>query len=114
MSAPDPVTFERTLAALRAEIDRIDDALLPLLEARARLAVALGELKRGAGRPLRDTPREAEILARLEPALETLTPEDLTSVYRAVMSMCLAVQTRAVDGSAPREPPASDPAASPR
>lgn len=80
------------IAALRREIDRLDDALLPLLEARARVAVALGEVKREAGRALRDTPREAEILARLQ-AQTTLPPEELAAVYSAIMAMCLRVQS---------------------
>ncbi|MCK6575421.1 chorismate mutase [Myxococcota bacterium] len=92
-----PPGFEERLTALRAEIDGLDDAIVPLLEARARVAIALGELKREAGRPLRDTPREAEILARLATHLNTLAPADLAAVYRAVMAMCLDVQTRALE-----------------
>jgi chorismate mutase/prephenate dehydratase len=82
------------IAALRAEIDALDDRLVPLLEERARVALALGEVKRAAGRPLRDAPREAEILSRLAPRLEVLTPEDMAGVYRALMTMCLELQAR--------------------
>lgn len=89
--------FDDRLAALRAEIDGLDDAIVPLLEARARVAIALGELKRDTGRPLRDAPREAEILARLAAHLHTLAPADLAPVYRAVMGMCLDVQTRVLE-----------------
>lgn len=94
MSAPPEPTADETIAALRAEIDALDDRLVPLLEARARVALALGEVKRAAGRPLRDAPREAEILARLAPRLELLTPEDMAGVYRALMTMCLELQAR--------------------
>lgn len=91
-----PVTdTEQSIARLRREIDALDDQLIPLLEARARIAISLGEVKRAAGRPLRDSPREAEILARLAPRLGVLTPEDLAGVYRALMQMCLDVQGRA-------------------
>lgn len=96
-------TAGELITRLRGEIDALDDQLVPLLEARARVAIALGEAKRAAGLPLRDTPREAEILARLAPRLTVLTPEDMTGVYRALMQMCLEVQARSADG-----PPASD------
>jgi chorismate mutase len=94
MSPPPEPAPDATIAALRAEIDALDDRLVPLLEARARVALALGEVKRAAGLPLRDAPREAEILARLAPRLELLTPEDMAGVYRALMTMCLELQAR--------------------
>ena len=94
MSGDSSPTPDEAIAALRAEIDALDDRLVPLLEARARVALALGEVKRAAGRPLRDAPREAEILSRLAPRLEVLTPEDMAGVYRALMTMCLELQTR--------------------
>jgi len=99
-----PPGCDDRLTALRAEIDALDDAIVPLLEARARVAIALGELKRDAGRPLRDPPREAELLARLASRLHTLAPTDLGPVYRAVMAMCLDVQTRALESDDSKGP----------
>ena len=50
---------------LRAEIDRVDDELLRLLNRRAQLAVDVGTLKLAAGLPVHDPDREQSILARL-------------------------------------------------
>ncbi|MGB0035225.1 MAG: chorismate mutase [Candidatus Acidiferrales bacterium] len=49
----------------RAEIDRIDAELLRLLSRRARVAVALGRLKRNSGLPFRSPSRERRVLERL-------------------------------------------------
>src|SRR4051812_5311237 len=48
----------------RAEIDAIDSELLRLLNARARLAVRVGETKRSAGISLSDSGREREVIER--------------------------------------------------
>lgn len=48
----------------RAEIDKVDDELVALLNRRARLAAALAEIKSGAGRPLHDHSRECEVIER--------------------------------------------------
>jgi chorismate mutase / prephenate dehydratase len=91
-----PNQADQEIAALRREVDRLDDSLLPLLEARARVAIELGRVKRAAGRPLRDAPREEEIVDRLARSLSTLAREDLVGVYRALMAMCLEIQSREV------------------
>jgi chorismate mutase/prephenate dehydratase len=52
------------LAEIRAEIDRVDDEILRLLDERARLAAAAGAVKRAAGVPIHDPGREREIVER--------------------------------------------------
>ena len=48
----------------RAEIDRLDDEMLRLLNRRAQLASKLLSLKRGAGLPICDPQRELEVICR--------------------------------------------------
>lgn len=52
------------IARWREAIDSIDAELLGLLNRRARLALEVGQRKRGAGLPLRDARRERQILVR--------------------------------------------------
>ncbi len=52
----------------RAEIDVIDGELLRLLNARASLAVKVGEAKRSVGLSIWDGEREREVLARVRRA----------------------------------------------
>lgn len=78
--------------ALRHEIDRLDDALAALLEARAGVARELGRAKRALGRPLRDPPREADVLAHVVARTPDLPAPQVEAVWRAVMALCLRVQ----------------------
>jgi chorismate mutase/prephenate dehydratase len=50
---------------LRARIDAIDRKILHLLNGRLRLAIAIGELKRKDGLPLRIPQRERAVLSRM-------------------------------------------------
>ena len=50
---------------LRRKIDRIDDALIELLERRASYAAAIGRIKRRIGAPVLDAGREQVLLERL-------------------------------------------------
>ncbi|MCO5167167.1 MAG: chorismate mutase [Planctomycetes bacterium] len=80
------------LEDLRAEVDEVDARLLSLLERRARLAQAIGALKRDAGAPgpVRvDPAREAEVVARL--AARAAPPLDAAAVRRlwtAILGEC--------------------------
>ena len=80
---------------LRAEIDALDDQLVGLLQARARLAQRIGELKGGS--PAYRPEREAQVLRRVAAqAGAPLGAETLTRVFREVISACrgLEVQLR--------------------
>ncbi|MGD9953834.1 MAG: prephenate dehydratase [Burkholderiales bacterium] len=80
---------------LRAEIDALDDQLVGLLQARARLAQRIGELKGGA--PAYRPEREAQVLRRVAAqAGAPLGAEPLARVFREVISACrgLEVQLR--------------------
>jgi chorismate mutase len=52
------------LEALRAEIGRVDEAIVFLIDERLRLARRIGALKRGAGLGVLDPTREAAVVRR--------------------------------------------------
>jgi chorismate mutase-like protein len=54
------------LDELRQQIDRIDEQLVVLLNARARCALAIGSEKKAAGMEIYQPRREAEVLAHVE------------------------------------------------
>lgn len=53
------------MKASRADIDRVDDAILDLLAERAALVADLWTQKEARGEPLHDPAREAALLQRL-------------------------------------------------
>ena len=84
-----------SLESIRARIDAIDDELLRLVNARAEAAGQVAAAKQAAGesgdyyRPA----REAEVLRRVRDANRgPLADEDVTRLFREIMSACLALQ----------------------
>jgi chorismate mutase/prephenate dehydratase len=73
---------EKSIAALRAQIDALDDELLGLLKKRMGLAREVGRLKQTAAayRP----ERESEILRRM--------PDHARAVFREIISACRALE----------------------
>jgi chorismate mutase / prephenate dehydratase len=60
-----PVEAETVeLAAIRAEIERVDEAIVFLIDERLRLARRVGELKRTVGMGVLDPSREATVVRR--------------------------------------------------
>jgi chorismate mutase / prephenate dehydratase len=81
------------LLDLRARIDALDERLLKLLSARARLAQRVGTLKRGVAvyRP----EREAQILRRVAELNQgPLADRAVQQIYTEVMSACRALEDR--------------------
>ena len=79
------------LEKLRAEIDRLDDELVRLLNRRAALAQQAGHAKNGAAayRP----EREAQILKRVaEASAGPLSGARMAAVFREVISACRALE----------------------
>src|SRR3712207_1634668 len=75
---------------LRKEIDRIDEEIAALLEARAAHAKRIGELKAGSGayRP----ERESEVLRRASGKSQVLRPERMAAVFREIISACRGLE----------------------
>lgn len=79
------------LTHYREQIDRIDEELLQLLNARARLAQQIGHAK-GAAAVLRPE-REAQVLRRVcESNPGPLSGEAITQLYTEIMSQCRALE----------------------
>ncbi len=78
------------LKQIRKRIDALDDRLVKLLSARARLAQRIGKLKQGAAyRP----EREAQVLRRMLAANRgPLAPGALARVYIEIISACRALE----------------------
>lgn len=83
-----------SLAALRAEIDRIDRDLVALLNRRAEVAVEVGRIKRGQGLDVWSSAREDEVVSRaLAASKGPLPPETLRLIFRELMSGSRALQS---------------------
>ncbi len=85
----------KALAGVRADIDRIDGEILQLLNARARCAQKVGEIKaeHGEGGHIYRPEREAQVLRRLqEENPGPLSAEAITFFFREVMSACLSLE----------------------
>ena len=87
-------TRPQTLTALRGEIDRIDDALVDLLEARVATSAAISALKDQAGDGcLKLRPRrEAEVVARVTGRARGAPPAMIGHLWRTIMSYGLQSQ----------------------
>lgn len=85
------------LAALRAEIDRIDSQIGELISERARCAQQVAEVKRAhaGGQPVDfyRPEREAQVLKRaMERNTGPLSNEEFARLFREIMSACLALE----------------------
>ncbi len=86
---------EESLQAIRQRIDAIDDQILELVNQRASAAGEVAAVKQAEGRQedFYRPAREAEVLRRLRDAnTGPLSDEDIISLFREIMSACLALQ----------------------
>lgn len=82
------------IARLRADIDRLDDELLALVNRRARLAQRIGTLKNGA--PAYRPEREAAILRRVAQANPgPLAADGVGAIFGEVISACRGLEQTA-------------------
>jgi len=84
----------RDLQSLRSELDRIDDALLDLVEQRLSRSRQIGLLKRageGISAPLRRR-RESQIVSRLARRASTANPGEVATIWRALMGVSVQTQ----------------------
>jgi chorismate mutase len=87
---------ELGIEALRAEIDRLDEVLVRLLDRRARCAYAIGRAKQTDGRPVYEPGREAAVLAhvrQVNAALEgPLDDAAITRLFERVIDEARRIQ----------------------
>lgn len=84
----------KSLGALRAELDRIDDEILELIERRLALSLEVAAAKDAEGdRHLKLRPRrQAEIVDRLKKRATRAAPELVEEVWREIMAHSLQSQ----------------------
>ena len=82
------------LAERRAELDRIDDQILDLIERRLGASAVIAAIKTAEGnRRLKLRPRrQAQILQRLKARASRAAPELIDGVWREIMAHCLRAQ----------------------
>ena len=82
-----------TLPELRVQIDALDLELLALLNRRAALANAVGDIKRLEGSTVFRPEREAQVIHRLQEANAGLLKDGSVAViWREIMSACRALE----------------------
>lgn len=82
------------LPELRDQIDSIDQQLLELLNRRACVAQAVGEVKRHEGTPFFRPDRVAQVIEKIQLSSKgPLKSEHLAAVWREIMSACLALES---------------------
>ncbi len=81
------------LLGLRAHIDTVDRELLALLNRRAALALAVGELKLREGSVAFRPEREAQVIAGLKAVNDgPLRADSVAPIWREIMSACRALE----------------------
>lgn len=81
------------LNAYRKQIDALDDDIVALLERRAGLAKAVGDIKRARGDRVFAVPeREAQVLRRVKRQSALLKPH-IQAIYREIISAATACET---------------------
>lgn len=87
---------ELTLQTLRAEIDALDEAIVTLLDRRARCASEVGRLKRQMGMRIYEPGREAVVIAHVKAVNASLrgplTDEAMERLYERVMDEARRIQ----------------------
>jgi chorismate mutase/prephenate dehydratase len=82
------------LLALRHQIDALDRDLLALLNRRAGLALAVGELKKHEGSVVFRPEREAQVIDGLKAVnAGPLKTDSVAPIWREIMSACRALET---------------------
>jgi len=88
------MTAPRSLEALRAAIDAVDQQLLALLNQRAALAGEVGDIKRAEGSPVFRPEREAQVIRTLQQAnAGPLKDGNVAHIWREIMSACRALES---------------------
>ena len=88
------MSVNEELLPLRNKIDGLDSELVRLLNERAEVAKAIGEIKAKAGLPVYRPEREAEVLKKICGKNEGPLPnESLVAIWREVMCACRGLES---------------------
>lgn len=83
-----------TLSGLRIQIDEIDQQLLTLMNQRAMLALAVGEVKKHEGTPFFRPDRVTQVIEKIQrSSFGPLQSKHLAAIWREIMSACLALES---------------------
>ncbi len=87
-------TSHEQITPLRLQIDEIDRQLLALLNARANLAVQIGEIKQQFQLPLFQPEREQQVIAHLQNINHgPLMALGIEAIWREIMSACRSLES---------------------
>ena len=76
------------LSDWRERIDGIDRQLIDLLNERMYCAQEIGRIKKAAGKPIRDTKRERDVLAKIKAHNQGLIKDEaLEAIYRLLIEL---------------------------
>ncbi len=90
---PEAAAEGQTVSQARAEIDRIDDELLALMNRRARIVEEVARLKQTAGLAFYAPHRERAIIDRLQESNPGPFPtEAIRPVFQEIVSACLSLE----------------------
>ena len=92
---PDGRPVDEQLADLRVRIDVVDQQLIHLLNARAKLAQAVGEVKKLDGSPVFRPDRELQVIERIQrhnPG--PILADSIGPIWREIMSACRALEAK--------------------
>src|SRR3990167_3098717 len=93
--SPDQRPVEEQLGELRTRIDAVDQQLLQLLNQRAQLAQAVGEVKKIDSSPVFRPDREAQVIDKLKARNPgPVASDSIAPIWREVMSACRALESR--------------------
>jgi chorismate mutase/prephenate dehydratase len=90
---PGEAKIDQKFDALRAEIDRLDDEMLALLNRRASVVEEVARQKQASGRPFYAPHRERAIIDRLQESNPGPFPtEAIRPVFQEIISACLSLE----------------------
>jgi len=80
----------------REKIDELDRKIVELLNARAEMAVEIGNIKSQEGKEVYDAKREVEVMKNLKKTNRLIPDESLRSIYREIISASRSLEKRDV------------------
>ncbi len=90
----------RTLDELRADIDRVDEVLVRLLNERARVACEIGRIKKEQGIELYQPDREKQVLAHVRSVASEgpLGADAIARLFERIIDEARGLERRTIDG----------------